>query len=148
MEWEDQMEAIAGRVRKKVRTLAVLMLVTCTASIAAGCVFQRAEEASQTKIALVGVPRANIEKCMGKPFDAETDGVTVTLTYNSNHKPDEKLFCKVDIEIQEGLVSRVSYSGWTGGLLSQDEQCAPVIEKCLAPHPTGIAEKLQGMLHF
>ena len=142
------MVMIAIRTLKTFRTLAAVMIVTCAASVQASCVYQRAQEASQAKSALVGMPRANIETCMGKPFDAETDGITVYLTYNSSHKPEEKLFCKVDIEIRKGLVSRVNYSGRTGGLLSQDEQCAPVVEKCLAPHPPGMAEKLQGMLHF
>ncbi len=142
------MTKIAVRTRDPLRTLAALVVVTFAAGIPSGCVYQRAQEASQAKTALVGMPQANVETCMGKPFDAETDGITVTLTYNSDHKPDEKLFCRVDIEIQKGLVSRVNYSGWTGGLLSQDEQCAPVVEKCLAPRPPGVAEKLQGLLHF
>lgn len=142
------MKRIAIRARNPLRTFAALVAVTCAAGIPAGCVYQRAQEASQAKTALIGMPQANVETCMGKPFDAETDGTTVTLTYNSGHKPEEKLFCKVDIEIQKGLVSRVNYSGWTGGLLSQDEQCAPVVEKCLAPRPTGMAEKLQDLLHF
>ena len=142
------MEEIAIRTRKTLRILAAAMIVTCAAGVPAGCIYQRAEEASQAKTTLVGMPRASVETCMGKPFDAETDGTTITLTYNSSHRPEEKLFCKVDIEIQKSVVSRVNYSGWTGGLLSQDEQCAPVVEKCLAPRPPGMAEKLQGMLHF
>jgi hypothetical protein len=140
------METIA--IRKTLRTLAALMAVACAAGTLSSCVYQRAEEASQAKTALVGMTRAKIETCMGRPFDAETDGSTVTLTYNSSRKPEEKLFCKVGIEIQKGLVSRVNYSGWTGGLLSEDEQCAPVVEKCLAPRPPGMAEKLEGLLHF
>ena len=142
------METTATRKTNRLRTLVLLLAATAACGGLAGCVYQRAEEATQAKTALVGMTRAKIETCMGTPFNAETDGSTTTLTYNSIRKPEEKLFCKVSIEIQKGRVSRVDYSGWTGGLFSEDEQCAPMVEKCLAPRPPGMAEKLEGLLHF
>jgi hypothetical protein len=148
MALRDSMETIATRKTNRLRAVVLLLAITGACGALPGCVYQRAEEATQAKTALVGMSRAKVETCMGAPFNAETDGSTITLTYNSSRKPEEKLFCKVNIEIQKGLVSRVEYSGWTGGLFSEDEQCAPVVEKCLAPRPPGMAEKLEGLLHF
>jgi hypothetical protein len=145
---EDQMDKTETRTRNRLRTLVLLLAMTGSLAGLAGCVYQRSEEASQARTELIGMTRAHVESCMGAPFDAETDGSTVLLTYNSSHRPEEKLFCRVDIEISKGLVSQVRYSGWTGGMLSRDEQCAPIVEKCLAPRPPGMAEKLEGMLHF
>jgi hypothetical protein len=142
------MDRTETRIRKRPTTLALLLTVMGSTACLASCVYQRSDEASQAKTELIGMTRANVESCMGAPFDAESDGTTATLTYNSNHRPEEKLFCKVDIDIDKGIVSRVRYSGWTGGMLSRDEQCAPIVEKCLAPRPPGMAEKIQGMLHF
>jgi hypothetical protein len=53
------METIA--IRKTLRTLAVLMAVICATGAPAGCVYQRAEEASQAKTALIGMTREKIE---------------------------------------------------------------------------------------
>ena len=133
---------------KRLHTLALLLATTASTGGLTSCVYQRSEEASQARAELIGMTRAHVESCMGAPFDAESDGTTATLTYNSSHSPEDKLFCRVDIEISKGLVSQVHYSGWTGGMLSRDEQCAPIVEKCLAPHPPGMAEKIQDMLHF
>ena len=142
------MDRTETRRRKRLPTLPLLLIVMGSAGGLASCVYQRSEEASQARAELIGMTRAHVESCMGAPFDAESDGTTATLTYNSSHSPEDKLFCRVDIEISKGLVSQVHYSGWTGGMLSRDEQCAPVVEKCLAPRPPGMAEKIQDMLHF
>jgi hypothetical protein len=40
-------------------------------------------------------------------------------------------FCTVNVVINEGQVSRVNYSGPTGGLLTGGEQCAFAVENCV-----------------
>jgi hypothetical protein len=40
-------------------------------------------------------------------------------------------FCTVDVVMTDGVVSRVNYSGPTGGLLTAGEQCAFAVENCV-----------------
>jgi hypothetical protein len=42
-------------------------------------------------------------------------------------------FCKVDIVMTKGVVSEVNYSGPTGGILTQGEQCAFAVQNCVQP---------------
>jgi hypothetical protein len=39
-------------------------------------------------------------------------------------------FCNVNVVMNEGVVSRVNYSGPTGGVLTSGEQCAFAVENC------------------
>jgi hypothetical protein len=42
-------------------------------------------------------------------------------------------FCKVNIVMRSGTVQAVTYSGPTGGLITQGEQCAYAVQNCLKP---------------
>ena len=80
---------------------------------------------------------------MGPPADRMTVGQTEVWSYQSGNGQTvgsvfasggsgfasgfgvtEQRFCKVNIVMTKGEVSEVNYSGPTGGLLTQGEQCA------------------------
>lgn len=135
-----------------------LVLIVAAASLAAGCnptsnKFSRASMASDAKVALVGKSRGEILACMGTPQgSAKADGVEVfsytsggdtqtfsdaTLTANNGYvtgfgsSDTYRRYCKVDIVFEGDAVTRVNYSGRTGGLLTQGEQCAFAVAPCV-----------------
>ena len=114
----------------------------------------RAGLAADAKDRLVGRTKGEILACMGVPARAiSADGVDV-LSYNSGGG-DMRTFsnatlaaspgliqgfgtsrsvarsCEVDMVFEGGRVSRVNYKGRTGGLLTQGEQCAFVVQNCM-----------------
>lgn len=98
-----------------------------------GCTFDRAEQANSARIKLIGFSRAQVADCMGA---ADAKSVTPTVeqwTYMS--KDSDKLFCRVDVIIDTGRVAEIRYSGHTGGLLTENEQCATVVARCLPSRP-------------
>jgi hypothetical protein len=52
-------------------------------------------------------------------------------TVSSSTGVSSRRFCTVDIVMTNGVVSRVNYSGPTGGLLTAGEQCAFAVENCV-----------------
>jgi hypothetical protein len=121
----------------------------CLASSLAGCAYQRSEEAVAAQNSMIGMTQERIHTCMGAPFATQTTRDTEIWTYNSeNNSTYAKLFCKVDFVMTKGLVSGVSYSGHTGGLISKDEQCASLVENCITMRPPSISQRLLGVFRF
>ena len=54
-----------------------------------------------------------------------------TVSYGNGSAIAVHRFCQVSVVFVSGRVSAVSYSGPTGGLLSQGEQCAFAIQNCV-----------------
>lgn len=143
------MKFITGRAARAAYDLALICAITCFASMLLGCVYQRAEEASSAQKTMVGMTKGHILSCMGAPMHSETLRNTEILTYDSKDRgATSKLFCKVDIFMNEGLVSRINYSGFTGGLMSKDEQCAPIVESCASSESAGMSAKLLRIFRF
>jgi len=128
----------------------------------AGCQFQRAHDAAEAQATMIGMPKEQVLQCMGSPASSATAGATEVWTYNSGNgwtdtfgtahvsggtysatavgsSISTKRFCKVDIVMTGGRVSRINYSGPTGGLLSGGEQCAYAVENCLNEAPMPVA---------
>ena len=108
-----------------------------TAVMLSACSIQRAQEASEAQASMVGMQKERVLACMGAPAHNATVGATEVWTYNSggvHGDPDNGIparYCKVDIVMSDDRVSRVNYSGPTGGLLSKGEQCAYAVDNCL-----------------
>lgn len=138
--------------RKRASTLAVMLPVA--GLLLAGCALQRAQDASDAKAALVGMPKEQLLACMGPPASVGKVGSTDVWSYElGNGRTDSfgtvsvwgtrgqasgfssnvttSRFCRVDVVMSAGQVSRVNYSGPTGGLLTAGEQCAFAVENCL-----------------
>ena len=138
----------------------------CLVAVAiAACELQRAQEASDAQTAMVGMSKEQVLACMGSPASAAMAGTTEVWTYNSGNGRTDSFgvvnafggngfatgfgsstttgrFCKVDVVMNVGRVSRINYTGPTGGLLTKGEQCGFAVDNCMqqastfAPQPT------------
>ena len=115
-----------------------------------GCAVQRANTANRARSDMVGMSKVDLLSCAGVPVrQAQAEGLEF-LTYagggdnlnagvvtstsqntaigigKSAHK-----YCEATIVLKDGFVQRVNYQGRTGGLLTQGEQCAFIVENCV-----------------
>jgi hypothetical protein len=51
-------------------------------------------------------------------------------TFGSGFSTSSRRYCTVNVAMTDGRVSRINYVGPTGGLLTQGEQCAFVVQNC------------------
>jgi hypothetical protein len=119
-----------------------------------GCALQRAQDASDAQQQLVGMSKSQILACMGIPGKKATEGRIEVWSYNSGNGQTDtfvtgstqanmlgnsgyaagttsRRYCVVNIAIENDRVGNVSYVGPTGGLVTQGEQCAFVVQNCL-----------------
>ena len=52
-------------------------------------------------------------------------------SYGGGVVSTERRYCEVTFVLEDGVVSKINYSGRTGGLLTKGEQCAFAVENCL-----------------
>ncbi|MGO9742121.1 MAG: hypothetical protein ACLPN5_11530 [Roseiarcus sp.] len=133
-------------------TLAFMALVIVLPVLLGGCAIQRAETARSAKEQMIGLSDEKVLACMGPPADRMTVGQTEVWSYQSGNGQTvgsvfasggngfasgfgvtEQRFCKVNIVMSKNAVSEVNYSGPTGGLLTQGEQCAFAVQNCVQP---------------
>lgn len=131
-------------------------VVVCAGIVGLGlgaCSIQRAQEAAKAKATMVGMTKEQVLSCMGSPANAAKAGGVEVWTFNSGNGQTDTFgtasawgspwyasafgtststsrYCKVDIVMNRGRVSRVNYSGPTGGLLTEGEQCAYAVDNC------------------
>jgi hypothetical protein len=77
---------------------------------------------AQTDVTINGERRGNL-------FSATSNSTTTSL----NTVTATRRSCTVNVVLNEGLVSRLNYSGPTGGILTGGEQCAFAVENCTRP---------------
>jgi hypothetical protein len=73
--------------------------------------------------------------CAGVPIRQERVDDLEFLSYSSGGDTEEvgkRRYCDVTFVLKDGKVTKVNYSGRTGGLITKDEQCAFIVEKCLS----------------
>ena len=119
------------------------------ALVLGGCAFQRAQVAQEAQGSMMGLSKEQVLACMGPPVNRATEGKTEVWSYNSGNgmtvasasydryggtAVSSSRFCNVNIVMTAGQVSAVNYTGPTGGLLTQGEQCAYAVAKCTSPH--------------
>ena len=122
------------------------------ATLLAACSVQRAETARTAKEQMIGLSKEKVLACMGPPANLMTVGGTEVWAYASGNGQTvgsvfasggsgfasgfgvtEQRFCKVDVVMTKDVVSEVNYSGPTGGILTQGEQCAFAVQNCVQP---------------
>ncbi len=134
------------------RTTFVLVLAAILAAACANSKFHRAEVAKAAQTELVGMSRKDVLSCAGAPLREAKDGDIEVLTYiaggdgtaaavgvaNSSTGvaavSSQRRYCEVTFVLQGGVVSKVNYSGRTGGFATAGEQCAFVVENCMPGH--------------
>lgn len=110
-----------------------------------------ANAAAKVQQSMVGMPKKRVLACMGAPNSSTVAGGTEILSYytgsgtaNSDDQDGSNVihvgasqsrFCKIDIALTRGRVSKVQYSGAPGEPLMAGKQCAYAIENCLSERP-------------
>jgi hypothetical protein len=98
---------------------------------------------------MVGMSKQQILQCMGAASNVQTVGsieswkyfsggesfATTNISGNGNFATASTnvatRYCVINITFSNDVVTNVSYSGRTGGLLSQGEQCAYAVANCV-----------------
>jgi len=118
-------------------------------AVLAACSFERGKEARQARSDMIGMSRAAVERCAGPPQTVvEDDDRTYLIYYTRERDIDARLGrqpneiqkivgadqvrdCRATIQLRNGIVSSVSYSGNTGGLVTQGEACHTIVKSCI-----------------
>jgi hypothetical protein len=123
-----------------------ILRIVALAVTLAGCAFQRAQIAQDARAQMIGMPKEQVLACMGAPTNRGAEGQTEVWGYNSGNgmtvtdasygrfggtAVSSSRFCNVNIVMTSGAVSAVNYTGPTGGLLTQGEQCAYAVDACV-----------------
>ncbi len=110
---------------------------------------QRAQEAQDARVQMVGLSKEQVLACMGPPINKAAEGQTEVWTYNSGNgttisggsvsggsfsATSSSRFCNVNVVMTKGQVAALNYTGPTGGLLTVGEQCALAVDACVKPH--------------
>lgn len=129
----------------------ILIMLGVSVTLLLGCAntaFHRAELAKRAQTELIGMPKLDLLSCAGAPSRSERVGDVEFLTYVSGGDTTgyvaggadsgggsavsmSRRYCEVTFVIRDGVVSKVNYTGRTGGLLTKGEQCGFVVENCL-----------------
>lgn len=119
----------------------------------AGCTIMRAQVAAEAQETMIGMSKEDVLSCMGAPTNTAVAGGTEVWSYMSGDghtdtfgvassfgsyglatafgsSSTSMLYCKIDVVLTGGRVRRVNYSGPTGALLVQGEQCAYAVNNC------------------
>jgi hypothetical protein len=131
-----------------------------TTSLLGGCAIERAATAQQARADVLGRTKAEIIGCAGVPTSSYTEGSTEVLAYQyvgdrkisstgtvtaqepgrfsagglaiSSEGSIQQRQCTANFVIENGRVTRLNYSGRTGGLLTAGEQCAFIVSNCVS----------------
>jgi hypothetical protein len=111
--------------------------------------FGRADLAQRAKTEMIGMSKKDLLLCAGVPVRSQQVEDLEFLTYNSGGDSVgyaaggsgsstgggaislHKRYCEVTFALQNGVISKVSYAGRTGGLITEGEQCAFVLQNCV-----------------
>ena len=116
---------------------------------ASGCAIQRAADAERAQSELIGFTRAELFNCAGVPVRKATESGLEYLVYNSAGDSPvagfgqttggstfltgiaRKRYCEATFTLKDGVVTKIMYTGKTGGLLTKGSVCFTIIENCL-----------------
>lgn len=139
-------------VRVKQR-YAEIAAVAAFFGLLSGCALQRAQIAQQAQTALIGMSKADLLSCAGAPTRYAKAGDMEVMTYvgggdthgtigggwgNSAGAADISLYqrsCTANFTLRNDRVIKITYAGRTGGLITQGEQCAFIIQNCVPGRP-------------
>lgn len=125
------------------------IVLALSAIFLSACAIQRAQEAQDARVQMVGLSKEQVLACMGPPINKAAEGQTEVWTYNSGNgttisggsvsggsfsATSSSRFCNVNVVMTKGQVAALNYTGPTGGLLTVGEQCAFAVDACVKPH--------------
>ena len=123
-------------------------------AVSACAAYERADQAKKVQSQMVGMRKDQVRACAGPPrrrqvrdesevwiYEVGDDDVrrgpgppaadTGSFGVPSPSRTIPRRYCVARVFIRNGRVSRVTYSGMTGGVFSRGEQCAFVLGSCL-----------------
>ncbi len=117
------------------------LLMACLVG-SAGCTIERAQIAQDAQNKMIGLRKEQVLACMGVPASKAAEGSTEVWAYNSGNGSTEAAafrgvavaeshYCIVNVVMTGGVVSKVNYTGPTGGGLTGGEQCAFAVRNCI-----------------
>ena len=120
-----------GEVMKLVALLALSFLLF-------GCSNKKSSDADKTRTDLIGMSKADILSCAGTPAQSSKSNNIEVLTYSyaagqprSDSGAVQQGQCSASFVFQRGRLTKLNYTGRTGGLATQGEQCGFIVANCL-----------------
>ena len=108
-----------------------------------------ANTANNARSNMIGMSKTDLLSCAGVPVrQAQSSGLefltyagggdslnTGVVTGTSSNTAvvigkSARKYCEATMVLKDGFIQRVNYQGRTGGLLTQGEQCAFIVENC------------------
>ncbi len=126
---------------KRIAGLLVVLVVSACASTSQ----ENSDLAFHARTQLIGLSRAQILACAGKPERTAVSGESESFTYSASSGETTLMIgaggsalsnvrhsCEVTYVLRRGYVEDILYAGArTGGTLTPDEECAPIVRTCL-----------------
>lgn len=112
-----------------------------------GCAIHRARVAHKAEHKLIGLSEEQLLQCAGVPAQEKRSGSLSFFTYHGGGDgvaiaalgrsqigvaAYKHRYCDATFTLRNGRVADLQYRGRTGGLLTRDEQCAFIVEDCVA----------------
>ncbi len=124
----------------------VPLLPILTSILLAGCALEDSRTADRAPRALQGLSEQALESCLGAPDQHASFGTTDILTYYATSSSSTSYsvpivggvgfsnggYCHATFTIENGVVTRLLYSGEKNATLAPDAYCAPILRTCLA----------------
>lgn len=116
----------------------------------AACSVGRANLAQEARTQMVGMSRDALVACAGPPDRMVSDDNQELFIYETGTPDYDAMvgrdpgpvqqvtgtgsprYCEATIMLRDGRVRSVSYRGDTGGLMTQGEACASIVEGCVS----------------
>jgi hypothetical protein len=103
-----------------------------------GCANKKPSETVKTRADLIGLSKAEILECAGPPAKSNKSNNIEVLSYSyaggqpsSGSGPVQQRQCSASFVFQRGRLTKLDYTGQTGGLATQGDQCGSIIANCL-----------------
>ena len=119
----------------------LLAIVTFVGAAASSCTPGQAvlsRKAHNARENLVGISRADVLSCAGKPGDIKKTGSWETLSYVSGEPAlgSDHTRCVVSFTLVRGYVETIAYLSPNGNLIGRSiPECLDVVGPCLPPEP-------------
>lgn len=130
-------------------TNSAVVLVLISGALWGCAAQQRAETAKRAQAELIGLSKADLLACAGAPVRVASSSNTEVLTYigggdstiigggaasttGGGVATALRRYCEVTFVMRGGRVEKVNYAGRTGGLITEGEQCAFVVQNCVS----------------
>jgi hypothetical protein len=103
-----------------------------------GCANKKSSDTHKARTGLIGMSKAEILSCAGTPAKSVKSNNIEVLTYSyaggqplSGAGVPQQGQCSASFVFQRDRLTRLDYTGRTGGLATQGEQCGFIVANCI-----------------